>query len=413
MKKYFRASNIVLVLLCAMYFLTYLDRVNIGAAAAPIKAQFHLTNTQLGLVFSGFAYPYLCCQVVGGLISDRWGGRRTLVICGLIWAGATVLTGLAMGLVSLFAARLLLGLGEGATFPAATQAMQNWVSPEKRGFAQGLTHSFSRLGNAVAPPLVALLTVAMGWRASFIVVGVVSLVWIGLWWLYFRDDPRGHPRITAEELAELPPMKPKREGNIPWPALVRRMAPVTLTYFCYGWTLWLYLNWLPIFFKTSYHMDIQKSAIFAGGVFFAGVVGDTLGGVLSDQLLRRTGDLRLSRMILIVGGFIGALASLIPILFVRDLTTVALCLSAGFFFAELVVGPIWSVPMDVAPGHSGTAAGLINIGSALAAIVSPIAAGYMIDLTGNWYLPFIVSMAVMAVGAVCAFLMDLRGPVVV
>lgn len=413
MRKYFRASNIVLLLLCAMYFLTYLDRVNIGAAAAPIKEQFHLTNTQLGLVFSGFAYPYLCCQVVGGLISDRWGGRRTLVVCGLIWAGATILTGLAMGLVSLFAARLLLGLGEGATFPAATHAMQNWVSAEKRGFVQGLTHSFSRLGNAVAPPLVALLTVAMGWRASFIVVGLVSLLWIGLWGFYFRDDPRRHPRITAEELAELPPIKPTREGKIPWGALVRRMAPVTLTYFCYGWTLWLYLNWLPIFFKTSYHMDIQKSAVFAGGVFFAGVVGDTLGGVLSDMLLRRTGRLRLSRMILIVGGFTGALVSLIPILFLRDLTTVALCLSAGFFFVELVVGPIWSVPMDVAPGHSGTAAGLMNIGSALAAIVSPIAGGYMIDLTGNWYLPFIVSMAMMAVGAACAFLMDLREPVMV
>lgn len=413
MRKYLRASNVVLMLLCAMYFLTYLDRVNIGAAAAPIKEQFHLTNTQLGLVFSGFAYPYLCCQVVGGLISDRWGGRRTLVVCGLIWAGATVLTGFAMGLVSLFAARLLLGLGEGATFPAATQAMQSWVSAEKRGFAQGLTHSFSRLGNAVAPPVVALLMVAVGWRGSFFVVGVVSLVWIVLWGIYFRDDPRRHPHITAEELRELPPQKPKRESKIPWAALVRRMAPVTLTYFCYGWTLWLFLNWLPIFFKTSYDLDIRQSAVFAAGVFFAGVVGDTLGGVLSDRLFRRTGNLRLSRMILIVGGFAGALVSLFPILFLRDLTTVAICLSAGFFFAELVVGPIWSVPMDVAPTHSGTAAGLMNIGSALAAIVSPIVGGYIIDVTGNWYLPFIVSMGVMAVGACCAFLMDLRGPVVV
>ena len=413
MRKYFKASNIVLALLCAMYFLTYLDRVNIAAAAAPIKEQFGLTNTQLGLVFSAFAYPYLVCQVVGGLISDRWGGRKTLVVCGLVWAGATVLTGFTMGLVSLFAARLLLGLGEGATFPAATQAMQIWVTAEKRGFAQGLTHSFSRLGNAVAPPLIALLMVAVGWRGSFIVVGLVSLLWIVLWGFYFRDNPRNHPRITAEELSELPPMKQKREGKVPWPALIRRMAPVTLTYFCYGWALWLYLSWLPLFFKTSYHMDIQKSAIFAAGVFLAGVVGDTLGGVLSDRLFRLTGKLRLSRMILIVGGFVGALVSLIPILFVRDLTAVALCLSAGFFFAELVVGPIWSVPMDVAPAHSGTAAGLMNIGSALAAIVSPIVGGYIIDVTGNWYLPFIVSMGVMAVGACCAFLMDLRGPVVV
>jgi MFS family permease len=140
------------------------------------------------------------------------------------------------------------------------------------------------------------------------------------------------------------------------------------------------------------------------------VVGDTLGGVLSDRLLRKTGNLRLSRLVLIVGGFVGALVSLIPLLFVRDLTTVALSLSAGFFFAELVVGPIWSVPMDIAPEHSGTAAGLMNIGSAGAAIVSPIIGGYLIDVTGNWYLPFIVTMGMLGLGAVCAFGMPLRAP---
>ena len=412
MRRLFRAPNLVLALLCVMYFITYLDRANIGAAAAPIKAQFHLSNTQLGLIFSGFAYPYLCCQIVGGLISDRWGARRTLVICGLVWAGATILTGLAMGMVSLFAARLLLGLGEGATFPAATQAMRSWVPAGRRSFAQGITHSFSRLGNAVAAPLVAVLTVAAGWRASFVIVGVASLIWIVVWGLYFRDDPRRHRGVGPDDLAALPAPMEQRQVRIPWGPLVRRMAPVTLTYFCYGWALWLYLKGLPIFFKTNFHLDIQKSALFAGGVFFAGVVGDTLGGVLSDRLLKLTGNLRLSRMILIVGGFAGALVSLIPILFSHDLTIVALSLSAGFFCAELVVGPIWAVPTDVAPEYSGTAAGLMNIGSALAAIVSPIAGGYMIDVTGNWYLPFVVSMGVMAIGGACAFLMDLKGPVV-
>jgi nitrate/nitrite transporter NarK len=252
--------------------------------------------------------------------------------------------------------------------------------------------------------------VALSWRGSFVVVGVISLVWLVLWGLYFRDDPRKHSGVRPEELAELPPMREVRQRQIPWGPLVRRIAPVTLTYFCYGWVLWLYLNWLPIFFKTSYHMDIQKSAIFAAGVFLAGVVGDTLGGVISDRLLKKTGNLRLSRLVLIVGGFIGALVSLAPILVSRDLTVVALSLSAGFFFAELVVGPIWSVPMDIAPEHCGTAAGLMNIGSAGAAIVSPIIGGYLIDLTGNWYLPFIVSMGVMALGAACAFLIDLRAP---
>jgi MFS family permease len=95
----------------------------------------------------------------------------------------------------------------------------------------------------------------------------------------------------------------------------------------------------------------------------------------------------------------------VPILYFRDITTLALCLSAGFFFAELIIGPIWSIPMDIAPRFSGTASGIMNTGSAIAAIVSPLVAGYVIDLTGNWVLPFIMSMALLALGAVTAFLM--------
>jgi nitrate/nitrite transporter NarK len=188
------------------------------------------------------------------------------------------------------------------------------------------------------------------------------------------------------------------------------MWPVTLTYFCYGWCLWLYLNWLPLFFKNNYHLDIKNSALFASGVFFAGVVGDSLGGIISDWLFRRTGNVRFARLSVTVVGFAGAFLSLLPILFIQDITVVALCLSGGFFFAELVIGPMWSVPMDIASKYSGTAAGLMNTGSALAAIVSPLVAGYVIDVTGNWYLPFIMSMGLLLLGGFSAFLMHPETP---
>ncbi len=180
---------------------------------------------------------------------------------------------------------------------------------------------------------------------------------------------------------------------------------LTLTYFCYGWTLWLYLNWLPLFFKNTFSLDIKSSAIFASGVFFAGVVGDTLGGVISDRILRRTGNVRLARLSVTIAGFVGAFLSLLPMLYIRDVTVVALCLSAGFFFAEIVIGPMWAIPMDIAPKYSGTAAGLMNMGSAGAAIVSPLVAGFVIDLTGNWFLPFLMSMGLLLIGAVSALLM--------
>jgi MFS family permease len=338
------------------------------------------------------------------------GPRKTLFWCGLIWAVATIATGFVTSLLTLFIARVALGFGEGATFPTATRAMQYWTPASKRGFAQGLTHAFARLGNAATPPLIAVLMAWLTWRGSFVALGLVSLAWGVVWALYFRNDPKDHPGITDAELASLPPRSQDKRPEVPWGPLLRRMWPVTLTYFCYGWTLWLYLNWLPLFFKNSYSLDIKNSALFASGVFFAGVVGDSLGGILSDRIFKRTGDVRFARLSVTVAGFAGALLSLLPILFTRDITVVALCLSGGFFFAEITIGPMWSIPMDIAPKYSGTAAGLMNTGSALAAIVSPLVAGYVIDVTGNWYLPFLMSMGLLLLGLFSAFLMHPETP---
>ena len=401
----FKATHVVLAMLRAMYFITYVDRVNIGTAASEIQKELHLTNTQLGLVFSAFAYPYLLFQIIGGWVGDHFGPRKTLFWCGMIWAAATITTGFVDGLVTLFIARVALGFGEGATFPTATRAMQYWTPSGRRGFAQGLTHAFARLGNAMTPPLIALLMAWLTWRGSFVVLGLVSLVWGVVWAWYFRNEPKDHAAITEAELATLPPRPTGARPQVPWYPLLRRMWPVTLTYFCYGWCLWLYLNWLPLFFKNNYGLDIKNSALFASGVFFAGVVGDSLGGILSDRILKRTGSIRFARLSVVIFGFAGALASLLPILFIHDITIVALCLSAGFFFAELVIGPIWSVPMDIAPKYSGTASGMMNSGSALAAIVSPLVAGFVIDATGNWYLPFLMSMGLLALGGFSALLM--------
>ncbi|POR43629.1 MFS transporter [Methylobacterium sp. V23] len=403
----------VLFLLCLMYFVTYLDRVNIATAGGEIMKDLGMSNTQFGLILSAFAYPYAIFQVIGGSVGDKFGARRTLLVCGLIWASATILTGLVGGLVSLFLARVLLGFGEGATFPTATRAMQNWTAPGKRGFAQGITHAFARLGNAVAPPIVAVLIYHVGWRIGFVVLGVASFAWVVVWYLYFRDDPKDHPAITPEELAVLPePRKVGAKQNIPWSRLTMRILPVTLTYFCYGWTLWLFLGWLPSFFKLNYGLDLKNSALFASGVFFAGVVGDTLGGVFSDRILKKTGNLKLARLSVIVVGFLGAAASLTGVFFTKDLTLVALLLSSGFFFAELVIGPIWSVPMDIAPTYSGTAAGLMNTGSAVAAIISPIVFGMIVDMTGSWTLPFVGSIGLCLLGAGLAFTMHPERPFV-
>lgn len=404
------ATSVVLGLLCVMYLITYVDRVNIATAAGPIQRELHLTNTRLGLVLSAFGYPYLVFQIFGGWIGDRFGPRWTLFACGVIWAAATILTGLAGSLVTLFLVRVLLGIGEGATFPVATRAMQTWTPLGRRGFAQGVTHAFARFGNAVTPPIVAWLIALVTWRGSFVTLGCASLVWVIAWVTYYRDDPAQHRAITQKELARLIPLVHRERPRVPWRPLLARMLPVTIVYFCYGWTLWLYLNWLPSFFLHEYRVDLAHSAIFASAVFFAGVGGDLLGGTISDAILHRTGNVRRARLTVIVVGFAGSGVCLMPIFSTHDLRAIVLCLGAAFFFAELVIGPMWAIPMDIAPRFSGTAAGIMNSGSALAAILSPIAFGFVADVTGDWHLPFIGSLALLFLGAALAFTLHPERP---
>jgi MFS family permease len=183
------------------------------------------------------------------------------------------------------------------------------------------------------------------------------------------------------------------------------MWPVTLTYFCYGWTLWLYLSFLLIFFKDKFMLSNGDTALFATVVYTVGAIGNTVGGIVSDRILHNTQNVRYARIGTALIGFVGALIVLMPILYAQDKFFVATCLSAGFFFSEMVIGPMWAIPMDIAPKYSGTASGLMNSGSALAAILSPLVAGYVTDVTGDPQLPFVIAIGILFVGALSSFLM--------
>jgi len=135
------------------------------------------------------------------------------------------------------------------------------------------------------------------------------------------------------------------------------------------------------------------------------VLGDTLGGVVSDRWLRRSGSLKRARSLLVSICMFMAMLSLIPLMFTHSLGISLSCLSAAFFFAEMTIGPMWAIPMDIAPSYSGIASGIMNTGSASAAIISPVVSGYLIDRFNDWQVPFIGSMLLMAVGVVLAFRM--------
>ena len=394
----------MLALLCVMYFLTYIDRVNISTAGPAIRADLGLSNTSFGLALSAFALPYAFFQAVGGLLAVRFGPRVVLGAAGVVWAVSTAATGFALGLVSLFAARLALGFGEGAAFPTATQAMIAWVKPQARGWAQGITHAFSRLGNAITPLAMAALIATLHWRAAFWILGALSLAWAGLWWWRYRDQPADHARMTDDQLDELPRSSQAREQPppTPWRRLLPAVAPLTFVDFCYGWMLWVYLTWLPSFFAGDYGLDLTHFALYASLVLLTGVAGDIVGGLVSDRLLAHGDTTRTGRRHMLVVGLGASFAFVLPTLFIHQLAVVTACLGAAFFFLETCNPVLWAAAMDIAPAHAGTAAGLMNTGFGLAGVLAPFAFGLLVDRSGSWTVPFGLSASLLLLGCLTA-----------
>ena len=402
-RKGFSATTGVLLVLCLMSFLMYIDRTNISTAALAIRQDLHLSDSQLGLVFSAFAVTYAIAMIPGGFIADKLGSRRMLAICGILWGVGTLMTGLAGGVVTLVLARFVVGLGESPIVPSSARALTSWMTPDRRGFAQGITHASARLGNASTPVLVAMLIAAFSWHAAFIVLGAASLLWVVLWFWYYRDDPRDHPMISERDLARLPSQVSGRAA-IPmrWKPLLKALWPASMASFCHGWILWFFLNWVPSYFSETYHMDIKHSAIFSSGIFLAGVVGTTLGGWFSDFLLRRTGNIRRARQITISMGFLCPIVCFIPMFLHPEPTFAAAALAGALFLSEFVTAPLWAVAMDLAPNHAATSSSIMNTGLAVAAAVSPLLIGWIVDHSQSWQPVFAVSICFMLLGPVAA-----------
>jgi len=411
MRKYMKVRYLILGILCLMYFIAYIDRVNIGVAGPLLKKEMGLSSTELGLVFSAFAYPYAAMQIFGGWLSDKYGPRLVLTVLSIIWAAATILTGFAWGITSLIIFRFLLGIGEGGAFPTATRAFTFWMPAAERGFAQGITHSFARLGGAVTPPIVlAIAASSGGWRESFYILGAISLVWTVLYLWLFRNTPLEHKWVKPEEIQEIgvstAEMKKAAKGKTPWKQMISRMWLVTFVDFCYGWSLWVFLTWLPSYLKDARGFDLKHLALFTALPLLAGVVGDTLGGVVSDMIYKRTGNLKLARRSLLVVGLLGSLIFIIPAVYTESALTAVILLSASFFFLELTNAVLWSLPIDIAGRFAGTAGGMMNTGFGVAGMISPVAFGYLIDSTGSYQLPFLISAGLLGIGAVCSLLID-------
>jgi sugar phosphate permease len=407
----------VLFLICLMYFISYLDRVNISAAAPVISKEFGFDKITMGFIFSAFVWSYAIFQIPGGWLGDRFGPRRVLTALFAYWSITVAFLGTATGLSSLASIRFLTGIGEAGAFPTATRSMQLWFPRHERGLVQGVSHSASRFGAAVAPPIAVAIIMGFGWRWVFYISGGLGVLWSILWYFSYRNMPEEVPSVSRAELAyirgvdEKGNIKPPQIGHVsslPWGILFRssNMWAIMFAYFTYVYCLWIFLSWLPSYLVEYRHFTLLKAGMFASMPLWGGVVGDTFGGVATDWLLIKTGRAKLAPRLVAVMGMLGCAMFIVPAAMTDSAYTAVFCLTGAMFCLECCIGPSWSVPMHVGGQYSGTVAGVMNMAGNIGGALSPIVFGVLVQY-GSWQAPFIVAAALLVFGAcVWAFWLD-------
>ena len=333
------------------------------------------------------------------------------------WSVMTAATAAATGAVSFVIFRFLFGIGEGGAFPGATRAMQLWYPRHERGFCQGVTHSASRLGAAITPPLVVLIMTTLGWRSVFYICGVVGLVWSALWYLAYRNLPEEHGLVNKAELEHIRGIdeagrvnapKIETKTSVPWATLLRspNMWAIMCAYFTYVYCLWIFLSWLPSYLVEFRHFTLLEVGLLASLPLWAGVVGDTVGGLATDWLLKKTGNTKIARRAVAITGMLGCVAFIVPAALTADAYIAVYCLTAAMFFLECTIGPSWAVPMDVGGKYSGTVSGMMNMAGNIGGALSPLVFGVLAQF-GSWAAPFIVAAGLLVLGsAIWSFWLD-------
>lgn len=392
----------ILVMLSLMALITFIDRTNISIAAPRIMKEFSFTKTQMGLVFAVFAWAYSLAQIPGGWLGDTFGPRKVLTIVVLFWSLMTMATAHALGFASMLAIRFVFGLGEAACFPAATRAMQFWYPKSERGLVNGVTHSCGQFATTLVPLLGVAIMTAWGWRAIFHLSGIVGIGWALAWYFMYRDRPDDHKRVNAAELAYIQDRangskaEVKKKVAIPWGLILRspNVWFVSLAYCGYIYGAYFFWYWMPTYMMERQHISLKNMGFLAPLPLFAGAIGVLSGGVITDFVYKKSGNLKWSRRVVCIGAMAGAALTMIPVALLSKPVPVVLCMIACNFFISLSTAPSWAVSMDIAGGFSGSVSSVMNMVGQASGSLSAILFGALTQ-RGMWLAPFYITSGVM------------------
>ena len=373
----------VVLLLCAATFISYIDRTNISVGAIAMKAQFGWTETQKGLVLSSFFVGYLLMMAASGALAHRFGGKAVLGIAVIWWSLCTILTPAAalVSLPTLVVARIALGLGEAAVFPASISMIGHWVPPLQRSRAVGLLASSLYLGTVFSLPAAGWLVRDFGWPILFYAFGAVGLVWAVIWFA----------TIDGRHGAEVPAAGVK--PAIPWARLLRLPCvwAIVVAHFCHNWTLYLLLAWLPSYFKTTFGVSLVNAGILSAAPWLAGFVACNTGGIAADYMLRTGRSATFVRKLMMTLGLGGVAVFIFQLPAAASVTGGVILTSCAVGALSLSNAGFATNCFDIAPRYSGVIWGISNTFGTLPGIIGVYVTGWLVDRTGSYAVPFFVT----------------------
>ncbi|PYS04472.1 MAG: MFS transporter [Acidobacteria bacterium] len=403
-----RARFTLLRFAFALSVVTYLDRVCIATAATSIREDLHLSAVQMGWIFSTFTLAYAIFEIPSGWLGDTIGPRRVLTRIVLWWSAFTMATGAAWSYVSLLAFRFLFGAGEAGAFPNASRSFSQWFPTAERGRAHGIIFMGTRLGGALAPPLAIALITAVGWRASFWIFGSLGIFWAVLWWRWFRDDPRKHPSVNADELHVIEQGRggaiTHREFN--WRLFLNaNLLFICLTYFAFGYGLYFYLTWLQTYLREARGFSAGQASLLASIVLLSGAMASVIGGFWTDRWVDRYG-LKIGRCGVASTALVGSGLILAGAAIITNSLAAALLIALAAGIADLSISAAWAVCLDIGRESAGTVTGCMNTFANLGGAIAPVAMGYAVQWWGSWSTPLLITAVIYVAGGLTALLID-------
>ena len=394
-------------------FICYIDRVNISVAIIPMQEQFGWSESQVGLILGSFYFGYMITMILGGYLADKYGGKKVLGYALLIWSLFTIITPFFayQGLWWLILIRILMGLGEGVTFPSWHAIYARWIPFEERTRAVGFTNSGIAAGTLFGFAVTALIIANYSWELVFYSFGLLGFFWYFFWNKMVTSFPENNKFLSEEELHHIKIEAPSKESapTVPLLKLIRNgpFMAIAVATFCNNWSLYTFLSYLPKYVNAPVvqgGMGIDLgSNIFIYSILIPSLVSIfslILGGYLADGLIKKGyGILKVRKSVNSIG-FFGSALFLYLISLEDSLINVVILLCLINICSGICAGGFGVNHADLGPKYTGSLVGIAGSIGMIAAILSPIVAGYILELTNSWSSIFNVCTIVLLFGGI-------------